>query len=59
MASAGLQSEVDVNSSPTVGNKAGQPATWTFIWVIVAVLVIVGFHIRLFGRAIPPSANFP
>lgn len=59
MASAGLQSEVDVNASPTVGGMSSSPSTWTFIWVILAVLVIVGFHIRLFGRAIPPSANFP
>lgn len=59
MASAGLQSEVDVNSVPTVGGMTTKPATWTFIWFGLALLIIVGFHVRLFGRAIPPSANFP
>ena len=59
-AAPGLQSEVDVNSVPTVGGmNAGKPATWSWIWFFVALLVIVGFHIKLFGRAIPPSANFP
>lgn len=59
-ASAGLQSEVDVNSVPTVGsNGAGNPATWSWIWFIVSVLVIAGFHVKMFGRAVPPSANFP
>jgi hypothetical protein len=55
----GIQSQLDVNSVPTVGMAVSSPATWTWIWFVLAVLVIVGFHIRLFGHPIPPAANFP
>ena len=58
-ATVGIQSQLDVNSVPTVGVKVSSPATWTWIWFVAAVLVIVGFHIRLFGHPIPPAANFP
>jgi len=60
-ASAGVQSSIDVNNSPvipTVGTLA-QPHIWSWIWFILAVLIIMGFHIRMFGRAVPPSARFP
>lgn len=59
MADAGVQSQLDVNSVPTVGMKPTSPSTWTWVWFIVAVLVIVGFHIRVFGHPIPPAAQFP
>jgi hypothetical protein len=58
-ASVGIQSQLDVNASPTVGMKPSTPATWTWIWFFLAVAVIVGFHIRVFGHPIPPAANFP
>jgi hypothetical protein len=58
-ATVGIQSTLDVNSVPTVGMKVSSPATWTWIWFVLAVLVIVGFHIRVFGTAIPPAAQFP
>lgn len=57
---AGLQSELNVESSPTVDSGGvSKPHTWTWIWFFLAVLVIVGFHVRMFGRAVPPSAHFP
>lgn len=59
MASAGIQSEINVESSPVVQGTATAPHTWTWIWFIVAVLVIVGFHVRVFGQAVPPAARFP
>ena len=59
-ASAGLQSELDVNASPTVpGAAATSPHIWSWIWFILAVLTIGGFHIRMFGRPVPPTVRFP
>lgn len=60
-ATAGVQSSVDVNSVPVIPNMgmATQPHTWSYIWFGLAVLTILGFHIRVFGQAIPPAANFP
>lgn len=60
-ATAGIQSNIDVESSPVIGtsNAMGSPHIWSWIWFIVAVLVVLGFHIRVFGAAIPPGANFP
>lgn len=59
----GVQSTLDVESSPVistgVSGMIGQPATWTWIWFVVSVLVIIGFHVRVFGRAVPPAAQFP
>lgn len=61
MAGAGIQSEINVESSPVIGMPSGVsvPSTWTWIWFVAAMLIIVGFHVKMFGRAIPPSANFP
>lgn len=59
MAQAGIQSEINVESSPTVQGAVTTPSTWAFIWFGVSVLVILGFHIRLFGHVLPPSAHFP
>lgn len=60
-ANVGVQSSVDVNASPVIpGTTAlAQPAIWSWIWFVLAMLVILGFHIRMFGRAVPPSARFP
>jgi hypothetical protein len=58
-ATVGIQSQLDVNASPTVGSQVSSPATWTWIWFVLAVLVIAGFHIRVFGHPIPPASNFP
>lgn len=60
-ANVGVQSSVDVNSSPVIPgtSMASKPHVWSWIWFGVAVLVIMGFHIRMFGRAVPPSASFP
>lgn len=55
----GVQSTLDVNEAPTVGMKPTSVSTWAWIWFIVAVLVIVGFHVKVFGHPIPPSPNFP
>lgn len=60
-ASAGLQSSVDVSNQSVIPSTstASKPHVWSWIWFVVALLVIVGFHIRMFGRAIPPAARFP
>jgi hypothetical protein len=60
-AGPGLQSELSVSAVPVVPNAsfASQPHIWSWIWFVVAVLVILGFHIRIFGRPIPPAAAFP
>lgn len=57
----GLQSDVAVSSRPVIPNSgmASKPSTWAWIWFVVAVLVILGFHIRIFGRPVPPAARFP
>jgi len=59
--SVGVQSSVDVGSTPVIQSQSrlGQPHTWTWIWFVLAILVILGFHIRVFGHPIPPAANFP
>jgi hypothetical protein len=60
VARAGLQSELEVETSPTIpGQSMMQAHTWSWIWFGVAVLTIVGFHIRMFGHAVPPAAHFP
>ena len=62
-ATAGVQSSIDVNemSSPVIpgSGRFGSPHIWSWIWFIVAVLIVLGFHIRVFGAAIPPAASFP
>lgn len=57
----GLQSAVDVNASPVIpgGTPLSRESTWSWIWFILAILTIAGFHIRIFGAAIPPAARFP
>jgi len=60
-AGPGLQSEMSVNANPVIpqSGMASSPHVWSWIWFAVAVLVILGFHIRIFGRAVPPAASFP
>jgi hypothetical protein len=60
-AGPGLQSDLSVSSQPVIPNSsfASSPHVWSWIWFAVAVLVILGFHIRIFGRAVPPAARFP
>jgi hypothetical protein len=60
-ATAGVQSSIDVNTSPVItstGNLS-RPHMWTWIWFVIAVLVVLGFHVRVFGHPIPPAASFP
>jgi len=61
MAGVGLQSELDVNTSPVIGTGGTlqQPHVWSWLWFFVSVFVILGFHVRVFGRAVPPAASFP
>jgi hypothetical protein len=58
---AGLKSTLDVNASPVIpgGSLLAKPHVWAWIWFVTAVLVIIGFHIRVFGHPVPPAANFP
>lgn len=60
-AAAGVQSSIDVETSPVIpgSGRFGAPHTWSWIWFVVAVLVVLGFHVRVFGRPIPPAAQFP
>lgn len=57
----GLQSDMSVSSQPVIpmASKASQPHVWSWIWFVVAVLVVLGFHIRMFGRPIPPAVRMP
>jgi len=59
--SPGLQSSIDVNASPVIPSQSPLARThvWSWIWFIVAILVIAGFHIRIFGHPVPPAARFP
>jgi hypothetical protein len=52
----GLQSDLSVSSQPVIAGSsmAAQPHVWSWIWFVAAVLVVLGFHIRVFGRPIPP-----
>jgi hypothetical protein len=58
---AGLQSEMSVSSQPVIAasSMASQPAVWSWIWFVLAVLIVLGFHIRVFGQPIPPAAGRP
>lgn len=60
-ATSGLQSSIDTATSPVIPSVGiiSQPHVWSWIWFTLAVFVILGFHIRMFGRAIPPDARFP
>jgi hypothetical protein len=57
----GLQSDMSVNSQPVIpdSSMASQPHVWSWIWFAVAVLIVLGFHIRVFGQPIPPAAKMP
>jgi hypothetical protein len=57
----GVKSAVDVNTQPVIPNvsSASKPYLWSWIWFVLAVLVILGYHIRMFGRPVPPAASFP
>jgi hypothetical protein len=58
---SGLQSDMSVSSQPVIAasSMASQPHVWSWIWFVVAILVVLGFHIRVFGRPIPPAARMP
>jgi hypothetical protein len=53
----GLQSDMSVSSQPVIAasSMASQPHVWVWIWFVLAVLVVLGFHIRVFGQPIPPA----
>jgi hypothetical protein len=57
----GLQSRIDTENSPVIPamSPLGQSHTWSWIWFVLAILVIAGFHIKVFGSAVPPSPRFP
>lgn len=61
MAGVGVQSALNVQTSPVIpqSGAAAQPHIWSYIWFILALLTVIGFHIRIFGRPVPPAANFP
>lgn len=59
--SVGVQSDLSVSSQPVIpgSSMASRPDIWSWIWFVVAVLVVLGFHVRMFGRPIPPAAHMP
>lgn len=61
MSTVGVQSALQTQTQPVVPGGSGgtAPHVWTWIWFILAMLTIIGFHIRVFGRPIPPAAAFP
>jgi len=60
-ATAGVQSNIDVEGVPVIpmAGSLSRPHVWTWIWFLLAVLIVLGFHVRVFGHPVPPSANFP
>lgn len=60
-AQPGLQSEIETNSVPVIPSMSplGKSETWSWIWFVLAILVITGFHIKVFGAAVPPAPRFP
>lgn len=61
MAGVGVQSALNVQTSPVIPQSgvASRPHVWSYIWFTLAVLTVLGFHIRMFGRPVPPAAQFP
>lgn len=57
----GLQSYVETASLPVIpkASWSSSPAVWAYIWFVLAVVIVLGFHVRVFGRAVPPAAKFP
>lgn len=57
----GLQSSIDVNAQPVIpgGTPLSRDYVWSWIWFVVAILVIAGFHVKIFGQAVPPAARLP
>jgi hypothetical protein len=57
----GLQSDMSVSSQPVIPNSsmAAMPHVWSWIWFVIAVLVVLGFHVRVFGQPVPPAAHMP
>ena len=60
-AEPGLQSRIETENSPMIPGMSplGKSHTWSWIWFILAILVVAGFHIRVFGAAVPPAPRFP
>ncbi len=53
MANAGVVGAADVfvpSTAPGRGGLSGTPAMWAFVWVGVAVLVLVFLHLAIAGR---------
>jgi hypothetical protein len=61
MSTAGLQSSLNVQSQPVIPSTSAlsSASTWAWIWFILAMLTIIGFHVRVFGHPVPPAARFP
>lgn len=56
MAQAGVVGQAEINA-PT-GSPISQPksaAFWAWVWFGIAVAIVLGFHVRVFGVAVPPQ----
>lgn len=59
-ATAGVVGQAEVNAPQ--GTPISQPKTaafWSWVWLGVCGIIILGFHIRVFGATIPPIAVSP
>lgn len=56
---SGVVQQADVFGAVGGAKTAGSPAFWSYVWVAVAALIILGFHVRVFGVPLPPNARFP
>lgn len=59
-AEAGVVGQVELNSPQgTPLSKPKSPAFWTWLWFGVAVFIVMGFHVRVFGVSVPSSPALP
>jgi len=53
--SAGVHTEADLNAQPAPKSKAtlmfGDAGTWSYVWVAIAFLYLVGIYIGMFKVA--------
>lgn len=59
-AQAGVVGQAEVlapQGNPVSRQKS--PAFWSWVFFIASVLIVLGFHVRIFGVTLPPSASLP
>lgn len=59
-AQAGVVGQAEINAPQ--GTPISPPksaAFWSWFWLGLCAVIILGFHIRIFGMALPPQAVSP